>query len=602
MRIVRLFVASLTAIGLWASDAGAYPQYVDPATDTGYCTTCHGRFTDGTSPKGSIFPDGGKHFSLHWNMLASFGEPCLLCHILPGADDPFIGFSSGTSNNTGYGCMGCHGRLEDAGHDLLSAGLGAGLRQRHTVVGITGCMGCHTDADPKDYTPVGEGVKPPYYGTADLSNVADPCNLVAVADTNENWTAESPPQFEGLDNDGDNLYDGNDPDCGGPTTTTTTIPSTTSTTAVSTTTTTTTAIPTTTTTTLPPQPVDPVGICGRHHEGPRDLFLQAQGKHGEQLTCKSCHPDRRGVRTFSRGHRRKIIPCTTCHEDEKGRHHPPRTEAKLERKSGRRISRNCLRCHTPHGSTNLSLIRTRVRAGRKRTKGIQFDNKSGAADGSFASDPTAPGKGLCEVCHRKTQFYRRNGRGESHFSASCVSCHNHLAGFEPVVADQNCTICHTDEGTRFGKPSLHSANFTECSGCHDKISPTPGPGHRRRPDCTECHDTIATHVPPGVSAFPCVQCHNPHGTDNIKLVSGTITTPGGQQRPVNFDNESGQRDGSFASVSEPGTGVCEICHTTTRYFRADGTGDPHWVSSITPTTPSCVACHRHPRGFMAPNP
>jgi hypothetical protein len=70
---------------------------------------------------------------------------------------------------------------------------------------------CHSDTDPANYTPVGEHVSPPYYGTGD-TNVDGPCNSVAQHNINENWTLED---FIGLDNDGDGLYDLNDPDCGG---------------------------------------------------------------------------------------------------------------------------------------------------------------------------------------------------------------------------------------------------------------------------------------------------------------------------------------------------------------------------------------------------
>ena len=69
-----------------------------------------------------------------------------------------------------------------------------------------------------------------------------------------------------------------------------------------------------------------------------------------------------------------------------------------------------------------------------------------------------------------------------------------------------------------------------------------------------------------------MQCHDPHGSQNIKLVRETITTPGGANRPITFDNLTGLADGSFANASAPGTGVCEICHTTTNHYRMDGTG------------------------------
>ena len=58
-----------------------------------------------------------------------------------------------------------------------------------------------------------------------------------------------------------------------------------------------------------------------------------------------------------------------------------------------------------------------------------------------------------------------------------------------------------------------------------------------------------------------------------------------------FDNLDGRKDGSFASVTRPGTGVCEVCHTTTRYYNNTGTGEPHYEFP-------CYTCHTHERGFL----
>jgi hypothetical protein len=87
----------------------------------------------------------------------------------------------------------------------MPGGLGAGLRQHHDNSGIPTCSYCHSDADPGNYTPVGEDVFPPYYGTVDTW-ADEPCNSVASALLNENWDAN----FVGLDNDGDGLYDADD--------------------------------------------------------------------------------------------------------------------------------------------------------------------------------------------------------------------------------------------------------------------------------------------------------------------------------------------------------------------------------------------------------
>jgi hypothetical protein len=132
---------------------------------------------------------------------------CDLCHTAGDQKNPFIGSSNGTNDNPGLGCVGCHGRAEDAGNDSLSAGLGAGLRQHHQNSGVGTCLGCHTDSDPQSYTPVGEDVLPTYYGTVD-TNADDSCNPIAAGKTNENWSNDT--DYIGIDNDGDLDYDTDD--------------------------------------------------------------------------------------------------------------------------------------------------------------------------------------------------------------------------------------------------------------------------------------------------------------------------------------------------------------------------------------------------------
>lgn len=153
------------------------------------CMDCHGAFTDAISTKGSIFPDDSKH-KMHKDTM---GTECNLCHTSGDGKDPFIGSSNGTANNAGLGCNGCHNA--------------DGLRAHHAINGVTECADCH-DAG----VPPAENVVPPYYGTADT--LADnPCNDVLASNTNENWTVGD---FVGTDNDGDNLYDLADFDCGPP--------------------------------------------------------------------------------------------------------------------------------------------------------------------------------------------------------------------------------------------------------------------------------------------------------------------------------------------------------------------------------------------------
>lgn len=155
------------------------------------CRSCHGDFTGSTSPQGTVFPSGDKH-EMHRG--GSYMDiACDLCHTSGDNRNPYIGSSNGTSNNPGLGCSGCH--------------QGPGLRAHHEINGVTSCTGCHGVE-----VPLPENSPPPYYGTAD-TKVDNPCNDQPVANQGENWSIGD---FIGLDNDGDNLYDLADFDCGPP--------------------------------------------------------------------------------------------------------------------------------------------------------------------------------------------------------------------------------------------------------------------------------------------------------------------------------------------------------------------------------------------------
>ena len=325
-----------------------------------------------------------------------------------------------------------------------------------------------------------------------------------------------------------------------------------------------------------PPPPD-AGVCGACHYDLAVAYTFPAG-HAAALDCIACHGDRRPGRV-GRGHR-TIPNCATCHGDDVHGH-----PAKAAGRRGRRQTHNCLDCHDPHGGPNLHLVRSPVRSGQRLLK-VSFTVEGGLVPGGLAS-PSDPGSGLCEVCHRKTDFFPASGHGAAHFGAECTLCHDHAAAFAPVATEANCGLCHQNEASRHAMPSGHSVQT--CTTCHAELDPTPGPGHRAIEACQTCHPDTQTHAPGGI-ALPCVQCHDPHGSRNIKLVRETITTPSGADRSIAFDNLLGLADGSFASASAPGTGVCEICHTTTNHYRADGSGSPHY-------TYSCLGCHRHNDGF-----
>ena len=202
--VTPLFVLLVTTAVLMTgvSDAWAYNTYSTDG-ETGNCANCHGDFR--TSPYISLVDGVDWENSLHnVHRNGMLGGDCATCHAASGFSPVSLESSEGGNGLEAISCVGCHGRQAD--EDSPSAGWGAGLRQHH--VGEANCSGCHDDQT--GYTPVGENVLPNYYanpGSGHPDIPMDSCNPDGTESLDFSGTAL------GLDNDGDSLYDGNDPDC-----------------------------------------------------------------------------------------------------------------------------------------------------------------------------------------------------------------------------------------------------------------------------------------------------------------------------------------------------------------------------------------------------
>ena len=186
MKKIFIFLSSLAALmtfSIWASNAEAYEDYQG-------CVSCHPGFSGGRSDvTHSLHTGGGSPLTTN----------CDLCHTGSGRSNPLTLWSIYNSGN-GYGCAGCHGRYygETIGSNYSGFGIAGlpkssawGLRKVHNNGGVSECYDCHdTDGEP-----LPENQQPPYYADPNSgSNVIDPCS-------------------DNLDNDGDGLWDVDDPDC-----------------------------------------------------------------------------------------------------------------------------------------------------------------------------------------------------------------------------------------------------------------------------------------------------------------------------------------------------------------------------------------------------
>ncbi len=202
--IVLLSFVTIAAVALWSSDGSAFTRYNQGCN----APACHGDFLAGDYV--SLVDGATWNTSLHDGHQALVDNDCDVCHLTsPPATGVVLNSSIGIGAND-ICCVGCHGRQEDnvPANPGINGKLGTGLRQHMHRNGVTSCSLsiCHPDADPVSYTPVGEDVLPPYYAfpNGHPSIPTDPCN----SDGSEGVFGST-----GLDNDGDNVFDGADTDC-----------------------------------------------------------------------------------------------------------------------------------------------------------------------------------------------------------------------------------------------------------------------------------------------------------------------------------------------------------------------------------------------------
>ena len=192
-----IFILTLAFL---VSDAAAYETYTD-------CSNCHGGFTAASYSSLAAAKvanpawSGGLH-NLHRN--SSTQSPagmlngnCNACHFGTSRATVYM-YQSSAAAPFNQSCSGCHD--------------GPGLRAHHENSGADTCYDCHSDPAPDP-----ENMLRPVYAaamgtTSGTTGVNNPCSSTAAGF--EGRLADV--ATIGLDNDGNLLYDQNDPACAAP--------------------------------------------------------------------------------------------------------------------------------------------------------------------------------------------------------------------------------------------------------------------------------------------------------------------------------------------------------------------------------------------------
>jgi hypothetical protein len=148
--------------------------------------------------------------------------------------------------------------------------------------------------------------------------------------------------------------------------------------------------------------------------------------------------------------------------------------------------------------------------------------------------------------------------------------------------------------------------------------------------CADCH-ALKTHSSESTSntygawATACRDCHRPHRTRNVGLLSETITPPAvtgpqparkvgfltktGDVAKAGWDAANGRPAAGASFTNGDGSGPCQVCHTRTTdvndtktkaRFRNTGNDDTHYT--VAAGTSACTDCHSHSNGFAAGEP
>lgn len=221
----------------------------------------------------------------------------------------------------------------------------------------------------------------------------------------------------------------------------------------------------------------------------------------------------------------------------------------------------------------------------------------------------------CTPCHQTTAIWTLP------VSVTCESCHtgtaSQVGAYVAPLKDSNATIGH-------GQYSSAALTKVKCTTCHNPAANHIGAGPTEKrlliagnDLCASCHTTAANKGLPEsridlpahggsvdkfahytstgdlarittVRADACAGCHDTHGTGNLHNIRTTINGI-----TVTFKSSTGLY--TLTKTNNFYTGLCQVCHTKTKYYR-------NYTSPNTHYTSDCRGCHKHKTAMFAFKP
>jgi DmsE family decaheme c-type cytochrome len=188
----------------------------------------------------------------------------------------------------------------------------------------------------------------------------------------------------------------------------------------------------------------------------------------------------------------------------------------------------------------------------------------------------------CETCH---------GPGREHVATDGEAPIDNPVKMAPRQVSDVCTSCHTRSEHNQWAGGKHDGRNISCATCHSIHEPKSESAQLKKASqtatCVQCHKTQVSkvrrsaHMPVREGKMECTTCHNPHGSQNVKML-----------REGSSVNEScaschAEKRGPFLWEHAPGRENCVTCH------------DPHGSNNermlVAKAPMLCQRCHAHSR-------